>query len=56
MLNLGLAGTIHLAIEPVDGRKGIDGLAGVVRPPWATTRLAAICSSSATDAPPPATR
>jgi transposase len=31
MLNLGLTGTIHLAIEPVDGRKGIDGLAGVVR-------------------------
>ena len=31
MLSLGLTGTIHLAIEPVDGRKGIDGLAGVVR-------------------------
>ena len=31
MLTLGLTGTIHLAIEPVDGRKGIDGLAGVVR-------------------------
>jgi transposase len=31
MLNLGHTGTIHLAIEPVDGRKGIDGLAGVVR-------------------------
>ena len=31
MLNLGLTGTIHLAVEPVDGRKGIDGLAGVVR-------------------------
>ena len=31
MPNLGLTGTIHLAVEPVDGRKGIDGLAGVVR-------------------------
>ena len=31
MLSLGLTGTIHLAVEPVDGRKGIDGLAGVVR-------------------------
>jgi transposase len=31
MLTLGLTGTIHLAVEPVDGRKGIDGLAGVVR-------------------------
>ena len=31
MLNLGLTGTIHLAVEPVDSRKGIDGLAGVVR-------------------------
>lgn len=31
MLNLGLTGRIHLAVEPVDGRKGIDGLAGVVR-------------------------
>lgn len=31
MLNLGLTGTIHLAVAPVDGRKGIDGLAGVVR-------------------------
>jgi transposase len=31
MLNLGLTGTIHLAVEPVDGRKGIDGLAGVAR-------------------------
>ena len=31
MLTLGLTGTIHLAIEPVDGRKGIDGLSGVVR-------------------------
>ena len=30
MLTLGLTGTIHLAIEPVDGRKGIDGLAGIV--------------------------
>jgi len=34
MLNLGLTGTIHLAVEPVDGRKGIDGLAGVVRGAW----------------------
>ena len=31
MLSLGLTGTIHLAVEPVDGRKGIDGLSGVVR-------------------------
>jgi len=31
MLNLGLNGTIHLAVEPVDGPKGIDGLSGVVR-------------------------
>ena len=31
MLSLGLTGIIHLAIEPVDGRKGIDGLAVVVR-------------------------
>ena len=31
MLILGPTGTIHLAVEPVDGRKGIDGLAGVVR-------------------------
>ena len=31
MLNLGLTGTIFVAVEPQDGRKGIDGLAGVVR-------------------------
>ena len=31
MLTLGTTGTIHVAIEPQDGRKGIDGLAGVVR-------------------------
>jgi hypothetical protein len=31
MLTLGLTGTIHLAVVPVDGRKGIDGLSGVVR-------------------------
>ncbi len=30
MLTLGTAGTIYLAVEPQDGRKGIDGLAGVV--------------------------
>lgn len=30
MLTLGTTGAIHLAVEPVDGRKGIDGLAGVV--------------------------
>lgn len=30
MLTLGFGGTIHLALDPVDGRKGIDGLAGVV--------------------------
>lgn len=31
MLTLGTAGTIYVAIEPQDGRKGIDGLAGIVR-------------------------
>lgn len=31
MLSLGLTGTIFVAVEPQDGRKGIDGLAGVVR-------------------------
>lgn len=31
MLTLGTTGTIHLAVAPVDGRKGIDGLAGVIR-------------------------
>jgi transposase len=31
MLTLGLTGTIYAAVEPVDGRKGIDGLSGVVR-------------------------
>jgi transposase len=31
MLTLGLTGTIYVAVEPVDGRKGIDGLSGVVR-------------------------
>ena len=31
MLSLGLTGTIYVAIEPQDGRKGIDGLAGIVR-------------------------
>lgn len=31
MLTLGTTGTIYVAIEPQDGRKGIDGLAGVVR-------------------------
>ena len=31
MLTLGFSGRILLAIEPVDGRKGIDGLSGVVR-------------------------
>lgn len=30
MLTLGTTGAIYLAVEPVDGRKGIDGLAGVV--------------------------
>lgn len=30
MLTLGATGTIYLAVEPQDGRKGIDGLAGVV--------------------------
>jgi transposase len=31
MLTLGLSGRILLAVDPVDGRKGIDGLGGVVR-------------------------
>lgn len=31
MLNIGTTGTIYLAVDPQDGRKGIDGLAGVVR-------------------------
>lgn len=31
MLTLGTTGRILVAIQPVDGRKGIDGLAGVVR-------------------------
>ncbi len=30
MLTLGTTGAIYLAVEPQDGRKGIDGLAGVV--------------------------
>jgi transposase len=35
MLTLGLTGRIWLCIEPIDGRKSYDGLAGVV-----TTHLA----------------
>ena len=31
MLTLGFSGRILVAVEPVDGRKGIDSLAGVVR-------------------------
>ena len=31
MLTLGFSGRIQVAVEPVDGRKGIDSLAGVVR-------------------------
>jgi transposase len=31
VLTLGTTGRILVAIQPVDGRKGIDGLAGVVR-------------------------
>lgn len=31
MLTIGTTGRIYLAVEPQDGRKGIDGLAGVVR-------------------------
>jgi transposase len=31
MLTLGFSGRILVAVEPVDGRKGIDGLGGVVR-------------------------
>lgn len=30
MLTLGTTGAIYVAVEPQDGRKGIDGLAGVV--------------------------
>lgn len=30
MLTLGATGAIYLAVEPQDGRKGIDGLGGVV--------------------------
>lgn len=31
MLTIGTTGTIYVAVESQDGRKGIDGLAGVVR-------------------------
>ena len=31
MLTLGTTGTIYVAVDPQDGRKGVDGLAGVVR-------------------------
>ena len=31
MLTIGTSGTIYVAVDPQDGRKGIDGLAGVVR-------------------------
>jgi transposase len=31
MLTLGVAGRVLVAVEAVDGRKGIDSLAGVVR-------------------------
>ena len=31
MLTIGPTGTIYLAVAPQDGRKGIDGLGGVVR-------------------------
>ena len=31
MLTMGTTGVIYVAVEPQDGRKGIDGLAGVVR-------------------------
>ena len=31
MLTIGPTGTIYLGVAPQDGRKGIDGLAGVVR-------------------------
>jgi transposase len=30
VLTLGTTGAIYVAVEPQDGRKGIDGLAGVV--------------------------
>jgi len=31
MLTIGTTGHIYVAVEPQDGRKGIDGLSGVVR-------------------------
>ena len=31
MLTMGTTGVIYVAVDPQDGRKGIDGLAGVVR-------------------------
>ncbi len=31
MLNIDTTGTIYVAVDPQGGRKGIDGLAGVVR-------------------------
>ncbi len=31
MLTMGTTGVIYIAVEPQDGRKGIDGLTGVVR-------------------------
>lgn len=31
MLTIGTTGIIHVAVDPQDGRKGIDGLSGVVR-------------------------
>jgi transposase len=31
MLTIGTIGTIYVAVDPQDGRKGIDGLAGIVR-------------------------
>ncbi len=31
MLNIGTTGVIYVAVAPQDGRKGIDGRAGVVR-------------------------
>jgi transposase len=31
MLSIGTTGIIYVAVDPQDGRKGIDGLAGVVR-------------------------
>jgi hypothetical protein len=40
MLSIGTTGTIYVAVEPQDGRKGIDGLTScsTARPVWAERR------------------